>query len=128
MGLRSSATSGFQAQTLSALDWRFLPLAIEQECFAVLGVYRSSQGFQSEQLAAIDALITQVAMAWPRTRLATTLEQAKVAEETERLRSALLSSVSRFAHPTGLNDRRGQQRVLWTKRCPRTTDVSCSTP
>ncbi|MCK7578937.1 MAG: hypothetical protein MZV65_26555 [Chromatiales bacterium] len=86
--------SGFQAQTLSALDWRFLPLAIEQECFAVLGVYRSSQGFQSEQLAAIDALITQVAMAMARTRLATTLEQAKVAEETERLRSALLSSVS----------------------------------
>lgn len=86
--------SGFQTQTLSALDWRFLPLAIEQECFGVLGVYRLSQGFQSEQLAAIDALITQVTMAIARTRLATTLEQAKVAEETERLRSALLSSVS----------------------------------
>ncbi|MEE4331759.1 MAG: sensor histidine kinase KdpD, partial [Wenzhouxiangella sp.] len=86
--------SGFQTQTLSALDWRFLPLALEQECFGVLGVYRASQGFQSEQLAAIDALITQVTMAMARTRLATTLEQAKVAEETERLRSALLSSVS----------------------------------
>lgn len=86
--------SGFQTQTLSAIDWRFLPLAIEQECFGVLGVYRPNPGFQSEQLAAIDALITQVTMAMARTRLTTTLEQAKVAEETERLRSALLSSVS----------------------------------
>ncbi|WP_242479738.1 DUF4118 domain-containing protein, partial [Lamprobacter modestohalophilus] len=86
--------SGFQTQTLSAIDWRFLPLAIDQDCFGVLGVYQPSQGFQSEQLAAIDALITQVTMAMARTRLATTLEQAKVAEETERLRSALLSSVS----------------------------------
>ncbi|MEA3641248.1 MAG: sensor histidine kinase KdpD [Lamprobacter sp.] len=86
--------SGFQTQTLSAIDWRFLPLAIDQDCFGVLGVYQPSQGFQSEQLAAIDALITQVTMAIARIGLATTLEQAKVAEETERLRSALLSSVS----------------------------------
>ncbi|MBK5942236.1 sensor histidine kinase [Halochromatium roseum] len=86
--------SGFQTQTLSAIDWRFLPLAIDQDCFGVLGVHQPSQGFQSEQLAAIDALTTQVTMAMARTRLATTLEQAKVAEETERLRSALLSSVS----------------------------------
>ncbi|MEY6432914.1 sensor histidine kinase KdpD [Thioalkalicoccus limnaeus] len=86
--------SGFQTETLAAIDWRFLPLAIEQECFGVLGVYRPNPGFQSEQLAAIDALITQVTMAMARTRLANTLEQAKVAEETERLRSALLSSVS----------------------------------
>lgn len=86
--------SGFQTQTLSAIDWRFLPLAIEHECFGVLGVYRPTEGFHNEQLAAIDALIAQVTMAMARTRLATTLEQAKVAEETERLRSALLSSVS----------------------------------
>jgi len=86
--------SGFQTDTLSGIDWRFLPLVLEQQCFGVVGVYRPSQGLRSEQLAAIDALVTQVTLAMARTRLSTSLEQAKVAEETERLRSALLSSVS----------------------------------
>ncbi len=87
--------SGFQTDTLSAVDWRFLPLAFEQECFGVIGVQRPRQGSaSSEQLAAIDALVSHVTLAVARTRLATSLAQAKVAEETERLRSALLSSVS----------------------------------
>jgi len=87
--------SGFQTNTLSGIAWRFLPLAFEEECFGVIGVSRPGQGtVSSEQLAAIDALVNHVTLAVGRTRLATRLEQAKVAEETERLRSALLSSVS----------------------------------
>ena len=86
--------SGFQTDTLSGIEWRFLPLVLEQECFGVIGVYRPGHGLRSEQLAAIDALVTLVTLAMARTRLSTSLEQAKVAEETERLRSALLSSVS----------------------------------
>jgi two-component system sensor histidine kinase KdpD len=86
--------SGYQTDTLSGIDWRFLSLVLEQECFGVVGIYRPSQEFHSEQLTAIDALVTQVTLAMARTRLSTSLEQAKVAEETERLRSALLSSVS----------------------------------
>ena len=86
--------SGFQTETLSAIDWRFLPLMVEQQCFGVVGVHRPTQELRSEQLAAIDTLVTQVTLVMERTRLTTSLEQAKVAEETERLRSALLSSVS----------------------------------
>ena len=86
--------SGFQTDTLSGIDWRFLPLALDQECFGIIGVSRPGQGLRSEQLAAIDAMVTQVTLVLARTRLSTSLEQAKVAEETERLRSALLSSVS----------------------------------
>jgi two-component system sensor histidine kinase KdpD len=86
--------SGFQTDTLPGIDWRFLPLSLEDECFGVVGVYQPGKGLRSEQLGAIDALVTQVTLVMARTRLATSLEQAKVAEETERLRSALLSSVS----------------------------------
>ena len=87
--------SGFQTDTLSGIAWRFLPLAFDEECFGVIGVSRPGQGtVSSEQLAAIDALVNHVTLAMARTTLAISLEQAKVAEETERLRSALLSSVS----------------------------------
>jgi len=87
--------SGFQTDTLSEIAWRFLPLAIEVECFGVIGVSRLGEGtVSSEQLAAIDALVSHMTLALARTTLATSLEEAKMAEETERLRSALLSSVS----------------------------------
>jgi two-component system, OmpR family, sensor histidine kinase KdpD len=87
--------SGFQTDALSGIAWRFLPLVCEGECFGVIGVSRFGEGTaSSEQLAAIDALVNHVTLAVARTSLATSLEQAKMAEETERLRSALLSSVS----------------------------------
>ncbi len=86
--------SGFQTDTLSGVAWRFLPLVLDQESFGVIGVSRPDEGLRGEQLAVIDALVAQVTLAMARTRLSTSLEQAKVAEETERLRSALLSSVS----------------------------------
>lgn len=87
---------GFQTDTLTGVDWRFLPLRIDRECFAVLGLrlgeLQPPPG--GEQLLLIDALANQVTLALARTRLVTSLEQARVAEETERLRAALLSSVS----------------------------------
>jgi len=86
--------SGAQTDALPGCDWRFLPLLIEPECFGVIGMQRPEQKFHSEQLAMIDALVVQITLAIERTRLTASLEQAKVAEETERLRSALLSSVS----------------------------------
>ena len=87
--------SGAQTETLSGLTWRFLPLAIEKETFGVIGLdFAGTPPVSSAQLAALDVLVSQAALAMARTRLADRLEQAKVAEETERLRSALLSSVS----------------------------------
>lgn len=87
--------SGFQTDTLSSVPWHFFPLAFEQECYGVLGVARPGDDIVgSEQLAAIEALVSHATLAMVRTGLANRLEQAKVAEETERLRSALLSSVS----------------------------------
>jgi two-component system, OmpR family, sensor histidine kinase KdpD len=87
--------SGARTETLSGLTWRFLPLAIEKEAFGVIGLdLAGTAPVSSAQLAALDVLVSQATLAMARTRLADRLEQAKVAEETERLRSALLSSVS----------------------------------
>ncbi|CRI64014.1 Osmosensitive K channel His kinase sensor [Thiocapsa sp. KS1] len=87
--------SGARTETLSGLTWRFLPLAIEKETFGVIGLdLAGTPQVSSAQLAALDVLVSQATLAMARTRLADRLEQAKMAEETERLRSALLSSVS----------------------------------
>jgi two-component system sensor histidine kinase KdpD len=87
--------SGMRTDTLGGIPWRFLPLAYEQECFGVVGLsFAGGEPPGSEVLALVDVLLSQAVLALVRTRLTTSLEQARVGEETERLRSALLSSVS----------------------------------
>lgn len=88
--------SGYQSDTLASVEWRFLPLMLENMCYGVLGVQmaRLPTPPRNEQLLMLDALATQVTQALSRTQLTASLEHARVAEETERLRSALLSSVS----------------------------------
>lgn len=88
--------SGFLSETWPAVGWRFVPLVLKESCYGVLGVKFDELPIRprTEQLLLLDALANQVALSLARTRLASNLEQARVAEETERLRSALLSSVS----------------------------------
>ncbi|MDN5874611.1 MAG: ATP-binding protein, partial [Sinobacteraceae bacterium] len=88
--------SGYHSDTLSSVRWRFLPLMLEDNCYGVLGIELASLSTppRSEQLLMLDALATQVTLTLSRTQLTASLAQARVAEETERLRSALLSSVS----------------------------------
>lgn len=91
-----SHSSGYLSETWSAVGWRFVPLVLKENRYGVLGVKFDELPIRprSEQLLLLDALANQVALSLARTRLASHLEQARVAEETERLRSALLSSVS----------------------------------
>lgn len=88
--------SGYHSNTLADVRWRFLPLMLEDKCYGILGVElaRLETPPRSEQITMLEALTTQVTLTLARTQLTTSLEQARVAEETERLRSALLSSVS----------------------------------
>jgi two-component system sensor histidine kinase KdpD len=91
--------SGFHTDTLGSLDWYFLPLDFERECFGVIGLYFGKllvehKSPTDEQFASIHALANLATQAIARAQLATNLEQSKISEETERLRSALLSSVS----------------------------------
>ncbi len=93
---KQGAPSGHQTNTLSSVGWRFLPLSLHDACYGVLGFKLSTLPSQvpSEQLLLLDALANQLTLTLARARLVSNLEQARVAEETERLRSSLLSSVS----------------------------------
>lgn len=88
--------SGYQSETLASVGWRFIPLLLEGTRYGVLGVRLSELPTRpaSEQLLLLDALANQVTFTLARTELTASLAHARVAEETERLRSALLSSVS----------------------------------
>jgi two-component system, OmpR family, sensor histidine kinase KdpD len=79
-----------------ASGWWFLPLGTPHEELGVLGLKLAEpgRGFDDEQRRLIDLMAGDIAQALLRTRLVADLQSVRVANETERLRSALLSSVS----------------------------------
>jgi two-component system sensor histidine kinase KdpD len=88
--------AGWGSGTLPASEWLFLPLRTGRGPQALLGVTfeNAKRQLTPEQRHLLDALVDQVAVAIERTNLATDIEEARLLTETERLRSALLSSVS----------------------------------
>lgn len=91
--------AGWKSDTLPGSGWLFMPLKTQRGLVGVLGVSFKDQVSESLDLAPekrrlLDALVDQVAVAVERTNLATDIEEARVLTETERLRAALLSSVS----------------------------------
>jgi|CXWL01.1.fsa_nt_gi two-component system sensor histidine kinase KdpD len=114
--------AGRFTNTLAGSPWWFLPLVVEGHCLGVVGLRwgagaerssargaqtsgswfehrrgddrSASRGLTSERRRLAEAMVQQVAQAAERTRLAASLEAARVEGETERLRTALLSSVS----------------------------------
>ncbi|HEY0504794.1 MAG TPA: sensor histidine kinase KdpD [Lysobacter sp.] len=94
--MRHRQASGRYTDTLAGSDWWFLPLALGERQTGVVGL-RLSQGLSrlsTEQRRLAEAMAEDIAQAVVRTRLVADLEDARVGTETERLRSALLSSVS----------------------------------
>lgn len=93
--LRHRQPAGRYTDTLAGSDWWFLPLASGGDG-GVIGL-RFAQGMGRlgpEQQRLAEAMAEDIAQAAVRTRLVADLENARVSGETERLRSALLSSVS----------------------------------
>jgi two-component system, OmpR family, sensor histidine kinase KdpD len=88
--------AGWGSDTLPASAWLFLPLKTGRGPLGLLGVSfeNPKRELTPEQRHLLEALIDQVAVAIERTNLATDIEEARLLTETERLRSALLSSVS----------------------------------
>jgi two-component system sensor histidine kinase KdpD len=76
--------------------WWFLPLAAGGKPAGVVGLrYPDDADLPgADQRGLIEAMIDDVAQALLRTRLVADLQEARLTGETERLRSALLSSVS----------------------------------
>lgn len=88
--------AGRHTDTLAGSAWWFLPLRSGEETIGAMGLKFGAAPkrptAESRRLA--EAMTGDIAQAALRTRLVSDLESARVANETERLRSALLSSVS----------------------------------
>jgi two-component system sensor histidine kinase KdpD len=88
--------AGWSSDTLPASEWLFLPLGTGRGAIGLLAVSfeRPRRALTPEQRRLLDAVEDQVAVAIERTNLASDIEAARLLTETERLRAALLSSVS----------------------------------
>ncbi|RDJ58934.1 histidine kinase [Acinetobacter baumannii] len=94
--LKHQQPCGRFTDTLSQSNWWFLPLLEQKNSLGIVGIYFKDEvvSLNFEQKKLTESVIEYIAQAVLRTQLVNELEQAKVTSETERLRSALLSSVS----------------------------------
>lgn len=87
---------GRYTDTLAHSAWWFLPIRSDQTALGVVGLRFSENlsrlTFEQRRLA--ESMVEDIAQAVQRAHLVSDLEIAHVTTETERLRSALLSSVS----------------------------------
>lgn len=87
--------TGRGSDTLPTARWFFLPLAAGERRLGILGIaYPDDRQFARTDRRLLDALVDQIALALERLRLTEELSETRLATETERLRTALLSSVS----------------------------------
>ncbi|WP_199553852.1 DUF4118 domain-containing protein [Sandaracinobacteroides hominis] len=88
--------AGRGSATLTASDWLFYPLRTSRGVLGVLGLARDDAGdaIRSDQLALLMSLIDQASIAMDRMALEEDALKARQLGERDRLRSALLSSVS----------------------------------
>jgi two-component system, OmpR family, sensor histidine kinase KdpD len=104
MAERAAATWAWQhnqpagrgADTLPGGEWFYLPLRTAQSTVGVLGLqFEAPEAVLSpDQRRLLEALAGQASVALERTRLVWEMEQARLLTETERLRDALLSTIS----------------------------------
>ncbi len=88
--------AGRGSSTLTASDWLFHPLRTSRGVLGVLGLAREDAGepVRSDQLPLLMSLLDQAAIAFDRMTLEEENMKAQAVGERDRLRSALLSSVS----------------------------------
>ncbi len=87
--------AGRGTATLPSATWRFLPMRTVRGGTGVLGVKAPEpDGFNPTALQALEALADQAAIALERVRLAGQSARTAAMEETQRLRTALLNSLS----------------------------------
>ncbi|HYN40120.1 MAG TPA: ATP-binding protein, partial [Rhodospirillales bacterium] len=89
--------TGRGSTTLPAASWLFLPMQTTRGMVGVLGVRAEGKDAPPtpEESRLLEALAGQAAMAIERTILVADVEAASVAAETDRLRTAVLSSLSK---------------------------------
>lgn len=87
--------AGHGSTTLPTARWFFLPLVAGERKLGVLGIAPADdRQLPRTDRRLLDALVDQIALALERLRLTEDLAATQLAAETERLRTALLNSVS----------------------------------
>jgi two-component system sensor histidine kinase KdpD len=88
--------AGRAADTLPGARRLYLPLRTGREAVGVIGLDNDKQGplLTPDQQRLFDALADQAALAIERVQLVSDVDKAKLAAETDRLRTALLTSIS----------------------------------
>lgn len=88
--------AGRGSDTLTASDWLFQPLSSARETLAVLGLSRDDgrTPIAADQMPLLMSLLDPAAIALERARLAGAMQEMAQLKERDRLRAALLSSVS----------------------------------
>ncbi len=86
--------SGRRTGTLPNAGFLFLPITTPRGVIGTLGIKPKGDVFPEETRRMIDALIDQTSLALERIRLIAEASEARAMAEGEKLRSALLSSVS----------------------------------
>jgi len=91
-----SERAGLGTDTLPGASALYLPLVGSAGAIGVVAVRPKDPGLllDPEQLHLLESLVNQVALAIERTRLSEEAQHAHVRAETERMRNAILSSVS----------------------------------
>lgn len=86
--------AGWRTGTLPNANYLFLPISTPRGVIGTLGIKPGSEGLADETRRMIDAIVDQTSLALERTRLIAEASEARATAEGEKLRSALLSSVS----------------------------------
>jgi two-component system, OmpR family, sensor histidine kinase KdpD len=92
----TGSAAGKGSGTLAASEWLFQPLIAGDRALAVLGIARDTGGdpVRADQLPLLSSLIDQAALVLERLRLAAEMRDVDTVRTRDRLRAALLSSVS----------------------------------
>src|SRR6266480_3476505 len=93
---QNNRSAGRGSDTLPGAKRLFLPMRTGRGAIGIIGIDSDKPGplLTPDQRRLLDALIDQSALAIERVRLVEDLERAKRAAEADRLRSALLTSIS----------------------------------
>ena len=93
--LERGQPAGRGSHTLASSEWLFQPLVAGGQSHAVLGLARDDAGepLRSDQMPLLTGLLDQAGVALDRLRLEGEARRVAAADERDRLRGALLSSV-----------------------------------
>ncbi len=94
--MKERQPAGFGTSTMPTARFQFRPLVAPNGPIGVLGVEPADDagGFADATESALQSMAEQATVALERTRLVTEASQAATSTESERLRTALLSSIS----------------------------------